>query len=80
MTVDALQWVRYRDTGFYHAKDGRGLHYEARWTPYGTRKTWRLYCEGEPVALAFSSRLRDVQGYGQRLAELNGPPTCCDGR
>lgn len=68
--MDELQWVRYRDTGFYHAKDRRGFSYEIRWTPYGTRKTWQLYCEGDRVALAFSSRLSDVQGYGQKLADL----------
>jgi hypothetical protein len=68
--VGELQWVRFRDTGFYEARDARGLRYECRWTPYGTRKTWQLYVEGERVALAFSSRLSDVQAYGQKAAEL----------
>lgn len=72
MTVDELQWVRYRNTGFYEARL-HGRQFEIRWTPYGTRKTWQLYCEGDRVALAFSSRLRDVQGYGQKLADMYAP-------
>lgn len=63
-----LTWVKMSG---YRAFGEKSLPYVIQGSPYGSKKSWQLFVNGERVPLAFSSRLRDIKEKAQVMEDAS---------